>query len=65
MAVPKKKKSHLKNRNRYIINHIKNPLNRSISFNEFDLINILKNRKNELDSSWGNHIILLKRNKIK
>lgn len=37
MAVPKKKNTHLKTRNKYTLNHIKNFKNRSISFTEFDI----------------------------
>jgi hypothetical protein len=54
MAVPKKKKSHSKSRMKYTINHKKNVLNRSISFSESDIINLLKNKYNEFDFDWGN-----------
>lgn len=61
MAVPKKKKSHLKSRSRYVINHIKSFFNRSISLNEFDMIKLLQNQKNEFGSSLGNSIISFKK----
>jgi hypothetical protein len=41
MAVPKKRKSHLKSRKKYTINHMKNIRNRTICLNENDLYDLL------------------------
>jgi hypothetical protein len=46
MAVPKKRKSHLKTRKKYTNNHIKNIVNRSIGLSEADIFRML--RRNEI-----------------
>jgi ribosomal protein L32 len=50
MAVPKKKKSHLKTRNKYVHNNIKNILNRKINLKEYEIFKMLCS--NELDVSY-------------
>jgi hypothetical protein len=56
MAVPKKRKSHLKSRKKYTINHNKKIINRTVYLNENDLYNILKDEMNL------NELVIVKKN---
>jgi hypothetical protein len=45
MAVPKRKKSHMKSKVRYQINNKKKILNRSLLLNEFDIYSKMHNNE--------------------